>query len=74
MTDEESLAATEAFARRVARRGLEEIRQACAGLEVAKASNPVGYFAAVHSGVAAAYMLGWDLGRASALCGDGKDG
>ncbi len=63
MTEEEALKATEAFARRVARKGVEEIRKETSGMELRKGSNPVGYFRAIHGGLAAAFALGYDIGR-----------
>lgn len=63
MTEEEAMRATEAFARRVARKGVEEIRKETSGMEVRKGSNPVGYFSVIHGGVAAAFALGYDIGR-----------
>lgn len=54
MTDEEALAATEAFARKVAAEAARGMR---------RNGDVVGMFAAVHRGVAAAYSLGFDVGR-----------
>ena len=65
MTEEEALKATEAFARGVARRGVEEIRKETSGMELRKGSNPAGYFRAIHGGLAAAFSLGYDVGRAA---------
>lgn len=67
MTDEEALVATEAFARDVARRAMDELREVYAGRELCKHANPVACFAAIHKGLAAAFMLGYDVGRAQAL-------
>ena len=65
MTEEEALRATEAFARGIARRGVEEIRKEASGMELRKGSNPAGYFRAIHGGLAAAFALGYDIGRAA---------
>lgn len=67
MTEGEALEATEAFARRVARKGVEEIRNETSGMELRKGSNPAGYFRAIHVGLAAAFALGYDVGRAEAM-------
>ena len=32
-------------------------------MEMRKGSNPAGYFRAIHAGVAAAFALGYDVGR-----------
>lgn len=67
MTEEEALEATEAFARDVARRAMDGLREVYSGRELCKHANPVACFAAIHSGLAAALMLGYDVGRAQAL-------
>ena len=67
MTEEDALEATEAFARDVARRAMDGLREVYAGRELCKHANPVACFAAIHSGLAAALMLGYDVGRAQAL-------
>lgn len=74
MTDEEALVATEAFARDVARKAMDELREVYAGRELCKHANPATCFAAIHSGLAAAFSLGFDVGRAQALAERGSDG
>ena len=54
MTDEDALAATEAFARKVAAEAARAMR---------RSGDVIGMFAAVHRGIAAAYSLGCEVGR-----------
>ena len=67
MTDEEALAATEAFARKVAAEAVRSMRTGAGS----KSANPIEAYAAIHRGVAAAYSLGYDVGRAAKAASSG---
>lgn len=62
MTEEEALESTEAFARSVARKGIEEMRRGTSGMDLKKGSNPVGYFSTIHGAIAAVFKHGYDIG------------
>ena len=65
MTDEEAMDATEQFARKVAAEAVRSMRVSSGR------ANPVEAFAAIHRGVAAAYSLGYDVGRAAKAASSG---
>lgn len=65
MTDDEAMEATLEFARDVAKKAMRHMRADYT--KGGRAAEPAKAFQAVHSGIAAAFSLGYEAGRAQTV-------